>query len=69
MIEEKDMNREISFTPDEDGKHVLVSFPFDRQVVNILKELPKEKRDTIVTKDNGKLNQLPLIVSRKKLRN
>jgi hypothetical protein len=45
MIEEKAMNREISFTPDEDGKHVLVSFPFDRRVVNILKELPKGKRE------------------------
>jgi hypothetical protein len=45
LIEEKDMNREISLTPDEDGKHVKVSFPFDKQVVNILKEQPKEKSE------------------------
>jgi hypothetical protein len=45
MIEDNDMNRELSFTPDGDGKHVLFSFSFDRQVVNILKELTKEKRE------------------------
>ncbi len=69
MIQDNHMNRELSFTPEGDGKHVLFSFPFNRQVVNILKVLHKKNAKTIVTKVNGKLNQLPLIVLRKKLRN
>jgi hypothetical protein len=67
MIEEKDMNREISFTPDEDGKHVLVSFPFDRQVVNILKELPKEKREYNSDKRQWKIESTALDCVKEKI--
>jgi hypothetical protein len=60
MIEDNDMNRELSFTPDGDGKHILFSFPFDRQVVNILKELTKEKREYNSDKRQWKIESTDL---------